>query len=250
MKPRRIPILFAAALATLLAGALHAQSPSLRGRVVVRGTGEPVSGVFIRIADGVGQVVAQGRSNTAGVFSIRLPVQGTYTVLAARLGYDDFTSPPIEVGPGAAVEVQVRMASAAVTLDSLGVQVRVTPPFRDPRARTFYERVGRRGGVFLTPEKIAERRGSRTADLLRHARGMDMRGNEQIMMGVSRRTRCMPTIYINGHRRILFQPVDDYVDRSRLWAIEVYTTPEDAPPGFPPTDNYRCGVVVIWTLDA
>lgn len=244
--------LLAAALALLFAGALHAQSgQTIRGRVVDRNTGEPVPTVSIRITEASGDVSVTGQTNPVGQFTIRVPIAGTYTVTAERIGYSVFTSGPVPVATGATVDVEVRMAPVAVALDSVGVRVRQTPPFRDARARTFYDRVERGRGVYLTPEQIALQRGVQTADLLRHMRSMNVDGTgERISMGVSATRRCTPTFYINGYRRRLYERLSDYIDRERLWAIEVYTAPEDAPPQFPPDDNPRCGVVVIWTLDA
>lgn len=244
--------LLAAVLALLLAGTLHAQSgQTIRGRVVDRNTGEPVPTVSIRITDATGDVSVTGQSNPVGLFSIRVPIAGTYTVTAERIGYSVFTSAPVPVATGASVDVDVRLAPATLALDSLNVRVRQTPSFRDARARTFYDRVERGRGVYLTPEQLAMRRSVQIPDLLRHMRGMNVDAvSERITMGVSNTRRCTPTFYINGYRRRLYDRLTDYVDRERLWAIEVYPMPEDAPPQFPPDDNIRCGVVVIWTLDA
>ncbi|HEX6040799.1 carboxypeptidase-like regulatory domain-containing protein [Longimicrobium sp.] len=245
------PVL-AAVLALVVAASAHAQraEQAIRGRVVDRATGEPIASVAIRVTDAAG-AVATGRSNQAGLFSIRLPGAGTWTVAAERIGYDDFTSPAVEVAPGATLEVQVRMAPAALALDSVGVRVRQVPAFRDVRAAAFYTRMEQGRGVYLSPERIAQQRDTRTVDLLRTMRAMKVEGrNEVISMDVGVYT-CVPTFYINGYRRRLYgSRLNDLIDRRRLWAMEVYTRPEDAPPGFPPTDNYRCGVVVIWTLDA
>lgn len=238
-------------LALLVAGVLHAQRPeqAIRGRVTDRGTGEPVAGVSIRVTDATG-TTATGQSDPAGLFLVRLPGEGRWTVTAERIGYANFTSPPVEVAAGVTLEVQVRMAPAVLALDSVGVRVRRTPPFRDARARQFYDRMERAGGRFITPDQIAERDGMRSADMLRHMPGMDVRGDERLMMGSTRRTRCVPTVYINGVPRILQESLDDYVDRERLWGMEIYRESYDAPPGFPPVHNMRCGVIIVWTLDA
>ncbi|HEX6040796.1 carboxypeptidase-like regulatory domain-containing protein [Longimicrobium sp.] len=244
--------LIATVLALLFAGALHAQSgQTIRGRVVDRNTNEPIPTVSIRITDATGDVSVTGQTNPVGQFSIRVPIAGTYTVTAERIGYSVFTSGPVPVATGATVDVEVRMASATLALDSVDVRVRQTPPFRDARARTFYDRVERGRGVYLTPEQLALRRSTQIPDLLRHMRGMNVDAlSERITMGVSAARRCTPTFYINGYRRRLYDRLTDYVARERLWAVEVYTAPEDAPPQFPPDDNENCGVIVIWTLDA
>ncbi|HEX6040797.1 carboxypeptidase-like regulatory domain-containing protein [Longimicrobium sp.] len=243
---------FAAAIVSLLfAGTLRAQGPeqAIRGRVVDRGTGEPIASVSIRVTDADG-ALATGQSNQAGLFSIRLPGAGTWTVAAERIGYEDFTSPPVDVAPGAVLEVQVRMAPATLALDSVGVRVRQTPPFRDVRARQFYDRMERNRGVFLSPERLAEQRGTRTVDLFRHVRSVNVEKiDEHISMRISTNRRCVPTFYIDGRRHRLTERLNDVIDRNRLWAIEVYTSPDDVPAAFPPASAY-CGVIVIWTLDA
>jgi hypothetical protein len=250
----KIPVrpLIAAVLALLFAGALQAQTgQTIRGRVVDRNTGEPVPTVSIRIVEASGDVSVTGQSNPVGQFSIRVPIAGTYTVTAERIGYSVFTSGPVQVATGGVVDVEVRMAPAVLALDSVGVRVRRTPDFRDERAREFYTRMDRGRGSYLSPEQIAQRRGIQTGDLLRTMRNVNVDGRgENISMGISAARRCTPTYYINGHRRRLYERLEDVVDRSRLWAIEVYPAPHDAPPEFPPDNNPRCGVIVIWTLDA
>jgi hypothetical protein len=146
MRFRKAPPLLAA-LALLFAGALHAQSATLRGRVMDGGTGEPIASASIRVSGCGGSVT--GRSDQAGLFSIPLPAAGTYTVKAQRLGYSEFISPPVDVAAGATVEVQVRMTTATVALDSVDVSVRHVPEFRDPRAGQFYARMEAGRGVYL-----------------------------------------------------------------------------------------------------
>lgn len=244
--------LIAAVLALLFAGALQAQSgQTIRGRVVDRNTGEPVPSASIRVVEASGDVSVTGQTNPVGQFSIRVPIAGSYTVTAERIGYSVFTSEPVRVNTGGVVDVEVRLAPAVLALDSVGVRVRRTPDFNDARAREFYTRMDRGRGSYLSPEQIALRRGIQTADLLRTMRNVNVDGmGERISMGVSARRRCTPTYYINGFRRRLYDRLNDYIDRERLWAIEVYPMPEDAPPEFPPDNNPRCGVIVIWTLDA
>lgn len=243
-----------ALLALLCASTLHAQT--VRGRVVDRNTGEPIPTVALRVVEANGNAAVTGQADFAGRFSIRVPIAGSYTVTAERIGYSVFTSDPVQVAAGATVDVEVRMASAAVALDSIAVRVRETPTFRDPRAARFYERMDRGRGIYLTPEQIAGRPGMRTADLLRDVRTVFVENERfsgtKLQVGVSSLRRCTPTLYIDGRRRRIEEGerLDDIVDRTRLWAIEVYTEPEDAPSELPPDDNFACGVVVIWTRSA
>jgi hypothetical protein len=257
MKYRLRPSLLAL-LALLCAGALHAQPTlqTVRGRVVDANTGEPVPTASIRVVEDQGNAAVSGQTDVVGRFSIRVPIAGTYHVTAERIGFRVSTSDPVVVAAGATVDVEVRMAPSAVALDSVGVRVRQTPNFRDPRAARFYERMDRMRGTYLTPEQIAAKPGMRAADLLRDMRTVHVESDyirgTVLQVGVSSLRRCTPTLYIDGRRRRLEEGerLDDIVDRQRLWAIEVYAEPEDAPSELPPDDNFRCGVVVIWTRSA
>ncbi|HST57775.1 MAG TPA: carboxypeptidase-like regulatory domain-containing protein [Longimicrobium sp.] len=257
MMPRIRPLLLAL-LALLSAGALHAQ-PSLqtvRGRVVDAATNQPVSTASVRVVEESGEAAVTGQTDFGGRFNIRLPIAGTYRVTAERIGFAVQTSEPFVVARGANVDVELRMTPVAVALESVNVRVRETPPFRDARAARFWERADRRRGVYLTPEQIAGKPYVATTDLLRDMQGIYLEGDPtrgtQLYLGVSAIRRCVPTLYIDGLRRRIEQDerLDDYVDRKNLWAVEVYAEPSDAPSELPPDDNFRCGVVVIWTRNA
>jgi hypothetical protein len=257
MTPRIRPLLLAL-LALLSAGTLHAQ-PSLqtvRGRVVDAATNQPVSTASIRVVEESGDAAVTGQTDFGGRFNIRLPIAGTYRVTAERIGFSVHTSEPFVVARGASVDVEVRMTAVAVALESVNVRVRETPPFRDARAARFWERADRQRGVYLTPDQIAGRPYVGTTDLLRDLQNIYLEGDPtrgtQLYLGVSAIRRCVPTLYIDGLRRRIEQDerLDDYVDRKNLWAVEVYAEASDAPSELPPDDNYRCGVVAIWTRNA
>lgn len=253
-----VPAALALALALLCAGALHAQPTlqTVRGRVVDASTNTPVSTASIRVVEESGNAAVTGQTDFGGRFNIRLPIAGTYRVTVERIGYAVFTSEPIAVAAGANVEVEARMTPVAVALETVGVNVRQTPPFRDRRAATFWDRADRGRGTYLTPEQIAARRGVGTTDLLRDLEGVYLDGDPtrgtRLLIGVSALRRCRPTLYIDGLRRRIEEDerLDDYVDRKNLWAIEIYADASDAPPELPPDDNFYCGVVAIWTRNA
>lgn len=243
-------------LLALLAGArgVSAQTvQTLRGRVVDAATNEPIASASVRALEESGEASVGGRTDALGVFSIRAPVAGTYRLTAERIGFATFTSDPVVVTAGASVEVVLRMRSTALTLDSVGVRVRQVPPFRDQRARAFWDRVDRRRGAFMTPERISGLPGARTSDFLRQMPEVFTGGfqGETLQLGTAASRRCIPTIYVDGRKRPMYpgERLDDMLDRRKLWAIEVYPRAADAPPELPP-DNLTCGVVVFWTLDA
>jgi Carboxypeptidase regulatory-like domain len=231
-------------------GAQTAQT--LRGRVVDAATGEPVASASVRATEESGAASVGGRTDALGAFSIRISTPGTYRVTAERIGFSTFTSEPVVVAAGANVEVVLRLRSTTLALDSVGVRVRQVPPFRDPRARAFWDRVDRGRGEYMTPERIARLPGARTSDFLRQMPQVHTGGfqGESLQLGTASR-RCTPTIYVDGRKRPMYpgERVDDIVDRTKLWSIEVYPRAADAPPELE-AETPACGVIVFWTLDA
>lgn len=244
----------AALLALLFAGAASAQS-TVSGRVVDRNTGEPVPTAVVRAVNAAGQDAAAGQSDATGRFSLRVPAGGTYVMMAERIGYNEFVSRAVEVAAGANVEVEVRMVPATLLLDSVGVAVRLTPPFRSAVGRRFFERMERRDGHFFTPEMLAERQPVLLSTLLAPLPGLrPAPGGTHVVMrraaGLWGPRVCTPTVYVNGEPAPWIRRLDDMVDRDRLWGIEVYTNYLDAPPGLAPRPGLReCGVIAIWTID-
>lgn len=263
VRPRLLHLVPALVALLLCAGTLASQAvPSasrvqtVRGRVLDSSTGEPIAGASVRVVEEQGNAAVSGQSDAMGGFNIRLPLAGTYRFTAERIGFATFTSGPVEVAAGAVVDVELRMTAVALTLEAVDVNARPVPPFRDRRASRFWERVDRNRGTFITPDQINALPGSRATDFLRHLprvyiAGDGVRGTT-VEFGFSAARRCTPTLYIDGIKRRI-QPgerLDDYVDRPKLWAIEVYPRAADAPPELPPDDNITCGVVAIWTRNA
>ena len=62
--------------------------------------------------------------------------------------------------------------------------------------------------------------------------------------------RCVPTVYVDGHRSMAGNgvAVDELVNGSDIAAVEVYDKPFEAPAEFTPSiQEINCGVIVIWT---
>jgi hypothetical protein len=254
--PALVALLLCAGMADAQAVPSTSRGQTVRGRVLDRNSGEPIAGASVRVVEEAGNAAVQGQSDVMGGFVISLPVAGTYRFTAVRIGFATFTSSPVVVAAGAVVDVELRMSPVAVALDSIAVSVRQVPPFRDQRAARFWDRADRNRGNFVTPDQINALPGARASDFLRQMPRVYMAGDgirgTTVELGFSAARRCTPTLYIDGIRRRL-QPgerLDDYVDRPKLWAIEVYPRSADAPPELPPDDNIQCGVVAIWTRNA
>jgi hypothetical protein len=238
-------------ICALVLAAAPARAQVLYGRVVDAADGNPVSAATVAAVDGTGGVVASVLSGADGRYELRLPAAGSVRVRVERLGYRTGMSAVVTVGEGDRMGVDLQLRSAAVALDEVQVQTRVVPPFHDARARTFYQRMDRGRGRYISPERVRELDKHHASDLLRtlpevaFGSGVSSAG---LRFGHGRGA-CVPLLYINGFR---FRPypgwlLDDHVRGSDVWAIEVYRRPEDIPGDLPREMDGTCGIVMIWT---
>jgi Carboxypeptidase regulatory-like domain len=251
MRPafRPLPLLLLYAAALLAAAPVTARAQAVYGRVADAADGGPVAAAFVVALDGAGAAVASTVSGTDGRYDLALPAAGSFRLQVSRVGYRTGISPPVAVGPGDRMGLDLSLRSAAIALDQ--VQARVTPPFRDVRARQFYARMDRRRGRYLSPERVQQLGLTRTSDLLRTIPGVSFSsglGSGGLRLG-GRLRGCTPILYIDGYR---FHPypgwrLDDHVGVEEVWAIEVYMDGADIPAELPRDGMGRCGIVMIWT---
>lgn len=110
------------ALGWLVIPATDLTSQELRGVVVAAQTGEPVSGAFVELLRDLAEPApdSPGRldaviSGASGSFSLSVPNPGLYYVRVQRIGFETWTSGPIEVPrDGAAVRLAVPIAPIAL----------------------------------------------------------------------------------------------------------------------------------------
>lgn len=248
------PLLLLAALALAALTPRWSCAQAVAARLVVTVTdhasGEPVPGAQVRITSaGIGAITNDsGRAQVAGISP------GNHLVVVQRLGYTP-ESMLIEFGSGAAVEGEIALQAAALTLSRVEVTAQ-----RDARLerRGFYDRRERNGfGTFLTEEEIEQRRrsGGPLTSLLRTIPGLTVeyhprtgrplvfvtRGNDSVMLG-----RCQPRVFLDGVRVPVSADldIDQLIVPNEIGAIEVYrgaSTPLEFSIG------RGCGAVVIWT---
>jgi hypothetical protein len=241
---RPLHLLSAALLLSFAASPAAAQV--LFGRVTDAADGAPVAAVQVTALDSAGATAAWALSGRDGSYEIRLPADGTFRVHATRVGFRDETSTEVAVIARSRVPVDIALRTDVIRLEGVEARSRVTPPFRDRRARGFFERMERRRGLFYTPEQIAQLNRPRTSEIITHSAGITMRGTRPWVGGTRR--GCAPTIYIDGFRKPADMPLDDLVSPSVIWGIEVYRYSWDIPNDLP-RDNLaaNCGVIMIWT---
>lgn len=130
---------------------------TIRGVAREAGSGQPLAGVRISIADaGVGVL-----SSDDGSFLLRVP-QGTYTVVAERIGWRRATA-EVQARAGATVELQLELAGDPLALDDIVVTTSREEQRRAETAATVHA-IGR--------EEIARVRPSHPSELLNRMPGV------------------------------------------------------------------------------
>jgi hypothetical protein len=77
------------------------EAQGIRGTVVDGETGEPVAVAMVVLLDDAGERAARFVTDPNGAFHFRSVAAGRYRVRIERIGYRDYTSDAIDVGPGA-----------------------------------------------------------------------------------------------------------------------------------------------------
>jgi hypothetical protein len=237
------------ATALLLCSAAPASAQTLHGRVLERGSNNPVSAATVELRDGD---AIRGRVETDrnGVFDLDIPGAGTYRVAAARVGYVSLLSDQVRVGGLDSLDVLFHMTSDAVTLDP--VRVSASKRATSPWISDFYERAeAHRQGRFMTREQIAALRSFRTSDVLRRVAGLTMRPSRRGVMALRARGGCEPLVFIDGMQVTSYgstTSVDDLIRPEDLEGVEVYSG-ASVPIQFvrDGTVNTNCGAVMLWT---
>lgn len=228
-----------------LAVAAPAAAQVLYGRVTDAADGTPVAAAQVVALDSAGTAAVWALSGRDGRFELRLAEGGAFRLHVSRVGFRDEVSPGFAIAPRERREMDMSLRTDVVRLEAVEARSRVTPPFRDPRARGFFDRMQRGRGWFYTPEQIIQLNRRRTTDLLTTYAGISLRRG-RLWLGGDRRG-CSPTIYIDGVRRPTVL-LDDALAPGDIWGIEIYQHPWEIPSDLPRDDMVaNCGVVMIWT---
>ncbi len=122
----------------------------IQGTVVDDGTGEPIDGATVRLADASGSA-RETITGPDGTFAFAEVAPGTYTLAVRRFGYE-LLSTPLEIGAQAPPRLDVRLTPQAIPLEPLEVGVEGRPPRLVESG--FYDRMEEGWGVFLEPQWI------------------------------------------------------------------------------------------------
>jgi hypothetical protein len=231
-------------LALLVAGALFvpaaATAQTVRGVVLDDGTRQPIPGALVE-AWRSGTRLAAAVTDTAGAFTLRLPMAGQVVLGLLHIAFVADTI-PITLDRGEVVIVELRMGRAAIPVDPIVVESR-----RDRRLAAFYERAEQASfGRYVTRAEIDRRPAARATDLIRELPRVDIvpttMGNFITLAGNS--GRCVPTIYMDGLVLAQHESMDRMLTADMIEGVEVHVGVAGRPLEF---GHNPCGAVAFWT---
>lgn len=206
---RSLPTLIAVA-ALLLPGALAGQE--VRGKVVQQDNGQPIAGALVQLRTTADSTVDRTVTDPDGNYVLSAPEAGTYRLRVERIGYQRWTSDPLELAADASRSVRAEVSVRAIRLTDLDVsasrQCRTSPSESRRTARIWEETRKALEGVRLT-----NRRG-----LLRfRVREFRQRANENMKVLEERSDRYMTV----GHHPFESLSATDLSDRGYVRSVKV-----------------------------
>jgi len=192
---------------------------------------------------------AHGRTDSTGLFHIRMLDPGPTRITIRRLGFApasfDFT-----LHASGEDSLAVTLEESAETLDA--VRTTAAEARRIEDLKGFYERRQRGGGVFITRDEIEAHHTNVLSAVLRDASGVQIvrnrRGGTDLRFDASqlKNRDCAPDYWIDG-QRVRAPQLDDF-SATDIEGIELYSGPSTTPMRFSQTASMAtCGTVVLWT---
>jgi TonB-dependent starch-binding outer membrane protein SusC len=236
----RVQILAALLWPGLGAAPLTGQA-TVSGVVVEAGTNHPVPDVLVVLDTARRVTTADGRfrftSVTAGSRTLRV----SHLAFAERLD-------TLAVGDGDHVELQIPIATEAIQLAPLTVEVRS----QHLMAAGFYERAARGIGIHITRQQLQATKATHLGDFLARIPGVgrtmvngettriEMRGGKSISM------RCDTQYFVDGAALAGGSVALDELTPHNIEGIEIYRGASETPIQFD-FGRTSCGAIVIWT---
>jgi hypothetical protein len=228
------------------AGALRAQSATLRGVVTDRSTGKGIAEAHLILLGG-GRSVA---SDTSGKYVFSGLPAGTSRLVVLAEGFParelvvllvagETSERPIQLD-----STQAGRLAAAQDLPAVSVTAPATA--FNYRLVDFERRRQTGRGQYLTEEDIVKSGAYNVADAVKNLRGVlyECGGGGGCYIRMARAPmRCLPEFIVDDRVMNDFGPSTPIRD---IVALEVYTGPTEVP-GEYAGRNAGCGVVVIWT---
>ena len=120
----RMAAMFAGSYGAFVFGATAASGQTISGQVVDSTSRSPVGTGFVVLIDGAGRELIRTLTTAQGRFSVEIgpTVLGPFRLRSERIGYRQFTSPPIEVARDETLEYQLVVGALPVRLAAIDVE--------------------------------------------------------------------------------------------------------------------------------
>lgn len=233
--------LFAVAVAVFSADGAAQNARTVVAGIVVDSLGGPVAGAHVSIEG----TTLHATTDDGGQFRLKDVAPGRVELIVRRIGFRA-ASVPVQLGPAGAAQLMITLSVVPELLAP--VEVTGRREVYDARLAGFESRASKRkGGHFITRDRIERTNSKRLSDLLRQVptvRIAMVRGLGT--MAYVRGANCPPLVYLDGSPAGA-GPFDlDLIDLSTVEGIEVYGG-FSSPPEFSDVRGDRCGVIAIWS---
>lgn len=263
---RRVGIAGPVLLGVLVA-AVPVAAQTVQGRLVDAQSGTPIAVGEVSLLSGESgkTVVTRGLTTDSGRFVLTAPKAGRYRLSAERIGYRRVVSPPFDLVPSLALDVELEISVEAVPLAPmvvvssrpalLGSLRLVSSGFFDREEQWGAKGLGM--GSSIDKSTIERRQPTRVSDLFKMIPGVQVEsaGGHKQTVHMATMTKigsgpCSPMVYVDGAPirpdALGSTDIDDLVSPSSVAGIEVY--PHMSKPGpFTDMGPEPCGAIVIWT---
>ncbi len=229
----------------------------ITGRLVDDRTGQPVPSARITLMTAREQRVSTVNTDSAGAFHLGVSHAGGYVLRAEPTGYRRTQSSVLTITARDTVQVELRVATDAVVLAPLTVVAGAERMLRDHQLAGFdFRRRSQPFGKYMDREQIQALNPFNATDALQQVPTVRVAGggyNQTLWLPARMEPGaelCQPNVYVDGVLIRGLGPtlsVNELARGSSLAGLEVYTSPITAPGEFPPLENIKCGVIVIWT---
>jgi len=250
--PGFTPLTAVVLMVCVFANPIRAQVVS--GLVISELGSRPLPGAQIALVRVNGGNLSGWTADAEGRFVTRTLDAGSYRIRVNHLGHVEYWSDPIDLTPGMALDLEIRLGVDAIPLEPLRVVTRRAQA--GGRLQGFLERKNdpSLGGFFITREDIERRVVATPSRLLLGAPGVTIANvgglgldDSLIMIGA-----CVARTFVDGVRvtQTAQHSVDEIIDLESIGGVEVYGRNLSTPIQYMDASPDACGVVLFWTKDA
>jgi hypothetical protein len=204
---------------------------------------EPLPEVEVAAMDTGSLPGRRTKTDNGGRFDLGRFQQGTLSLRARRIGYEQTTVQVKVGGDGQPTSIEIVLLGVPAELEN--VNVTASPP--PTKLRGFYERSSQKRtfGRFLDQHQIRQMNPRTASELFRSVPGVTLASNQSGGNAVRIRG-CQPMVWLDD-QRVPGAELDDLIVPSEIAAIEFYVSAAGIPAQYLDRGNRLCGLILVWT---